>query len=184
LKRFKNVAHFETFNDPKLERLFDVARDFAASINYTTPYWLTLCGKSGVGKTHLAKAVYRQFMQQNRFDIMFDSIRQKTYGNTGEFVNWRDFCDAVRSGAYDHIDQLCDEWFVILDDIGSERDPTGFIASALDRILNSRQKKWTLITTNLSLPEISERLDARIASRMLRDNGVVIETDATDFSLR
>lgn len=164
--------------------MLDAARTFAASVNYTEPYWLTMCGKSGVGKTHLAKAVYRQFMQQNRFDIMFDAIRQHVFGNTGTFIDWRDFCDDLRSGAYADVDWLCNEWFVVLDDVGSERDPTGFIASALDRILNSRQRKWTLITTNLTLAEISERLDTRIASRMLRNDGVVIEADTTDYSLR
>lgn len=182
-QRFKRIAKFNTFNEPELERLLDETARFAASINFTTPYWLTLSGHSGVGKTMLAKTVYRQFMDQNRFELKFDRLRNRTYGNTGGFYCWRSCCSSFRAGAYELIEDICDEWFVILDDVGSERDPTGFIASALDQILNARQHKWTLITTNLSLREIAN-IDARISSRMLRNNGVVLEVNSQDYALR
>jgi len=122
-------------------------------------------------------------MDQNRFEKKFDAIGNRIYGNTGGFYCWRNCCSSFRSGSYGLIEDLCNEWFVILDDVGSERDPTGFIASALDQILNARQRKWTLITTNLSLREIAE-IDTRISSRMLRNGSVVVETKTIDYALR
>lgn len=180
-ERFKRRARFNPHNN-QLQEMFEAAAKFAASLNFTAPYWLTICGRSGIGKTHLAKAINRQFMEQNRFELKFNKEKNKIEGNTSAFIDWRKFCADIRAGDHECIEWLCDEWFVTLDDVGSERDPTGFIASSLDRILNSRQRKWTLITTNLLLSEVAQ-IDPRMSSRMLRNSGVVIECDATDYSL-
>lgn len=184
IQRFQRATKFDTFGDPELKHMFEAAQVFAASINYTEPYWLTLTGKSGIGKTHLARAVWKQWMDQNRFEVKFDKARNRIYGNTGSYINWRELCSQLRSGDYDWIETLCREDFVILDDIGSERDPTGFIASNTDILLNGRLRKWTMITTNLSLKEIADKMDTRIASRMLRDGSVVVECKALDYNLR
>ena len=158
---------------------------FAGSLNYIArPRWLTLSACSGAGKTMLARALWRQFMEQNRFELKFNRAEQRTYGNTGMFCDWRKFCDQIRSGAYELIEDLSDEWFVIIDDLGAERDTTGFIASATDRIFNSRRGKWTFITSNLTVHEIADRVDPRVASRMLRDGNQVIEVATMDFNLR
>jgi DNA replication protein DnaC len=164
--------------------MFSAAQLFAASVNYTRPYWLTLSGRSGCGKTHLARAVWKQFMDQNRFDVSFDQGNQRVYGGSGMFVKWREFCAIIRAGGYGLIDDVCQEWFVIIDDLGSERDNSGFIAEAIDRIFAARIGKWTMITTNLTLKDISEKIDVRVADRMLRDNGVIVETNCQSWALR
>ena len=184
LQRFKSRARFETLGEAPLERALEGAAAFAASVNFTPPYWLSLCGKSGTGKTLLARAVYRQFMDQNRFELSFDRARNRIQGNTAMFVDWRKFCDQIRGGAYELIEDVCDEWLVVIDDLGAERDTTGFIAAATDRILNSRRGKWTLITTNLPLSEIGDRIDPRVASRMIRGSNQVVEIEAVDWNLR
>lgn len=164
--------------------MLDAAARFAASINYVAPYWLTICGDSGIGKTHLSKAVHKQFMEQNRFDTLPDYEKNRFVGNTDWYCDWRKFADDIRSGSYERlIEDACDEWFVIIDDFGAERDPSGFVAAAADRILNGRRDKWTLITTNLSLKDIGERMDVRIASRLVRDRNEVIEIEAQDYAL-
>lgn len=105
-------------------------------------------------------------------------------GNTEWLCDWRKFADDIRSGGYERlVEDAIDEWFLIIDDFGAERDPSGFVASAADRILNGRRDKWTLITTNLSLQEIGERMDVRIASRMIRDSNQFVEADAEDYAI-
>jgi DNA replication protein DnaC len=184
LRRFKSSCKFEPSGDPRLAKFLEAAATFAASVNFTRPYWLTLSSQSGTGKTMLARAVYRQFMEQNRFELSYDRARNRIQGNTAMFVDWRKFCDNVRGGAYELVEDVCEEWFVVIDDLGSERDTTGFIAAATDRIFNSRRGKWTLITTNLSVSEIGDRVDPRVASRLLRDANQVVEIDVPDWNLR
>lgn len=184
-ERFRRRAGYQTKGNPELERLLESVARFASCLNYTKPHWLTISGPSGIGKTHLAKALYKQFMEQNRFSHFPDYENMRIVGNSGWLCDWRKLCDDIRSGNYTRlVEDLCDEWFVVLDDFGTERDPTGFIASASDRILNSRMRKWTFITTNLTLAEIADRIDSRIASRMIRDGNMVVEVEAQDYALQ
>lgn len=164
--------------------LFDRVAQFASEINFGKPRWLTLCGLSGIGKTMLAREVWRHFMEHSRFEIGLDVMEQCVTGNTGQFCDWRGFCKDVRSGCFGRIDDLIEDHFVVLDDIGTEHDPNGFIASTLDRICNSRQRKWTLITCNLSLHQIAEKIDPRIADRMMRHGSEVFESSLESFALQ
>jgi DNA replication protein DnaC len=182
-KRFEQRARFVKRNQSLTLALEATAR-FAVSLNYTKPYWLTLSGVSGTGKTHLAKAVRKQFLEWNRFEHKPDYGRNRIVGNTEWFCDWRQFADDIRGGGYDRLVQdACDEWLLIVDDFGAERDPSGFIAAAADRILNSRRAKWTLLTTNLGLDEIGRRMDVRIASRLVRDGNEFVTLEATDYAL-
>ncbi len=117
-------------------------------------------------------------METLRFKAGYD------VGQRGQFVDWRKLCATVREGSWGWVDDICEDGFIILDDIGSEYDKNGFISSLLDRVLNARIRKWTLITCNLPLDEIAERMDARIASRMIRDGNIVVDCDTTDYALR
>jgi DNA replication protein DnaC len=166
--------------------MIEAAATFACDVNATHPYWLSLLGNSGVGKTRLARAVWRTFEMVTRFDVWLDVRNQSIRGGRGQFIQWRNLCSVVREGAWGWVDDICADDFVILDDVGAEheREGSGFTASILDRILNARRDKWTMITCNLSLEAIGEKLDVRIASRLLRDKNVVVECDAEDFNLR
>lgn len=121
----------------------------------------------------------------SRFNVNYDSKTNRITGNTGQFCSWRKTCSDLKQGDYGLIDDLSEDWLVVLDDIGTAHDPSGFITASLDRILNSRLRKWTVITCNFLLKDIAERMDVRIASRMLRDDSVVVELDGVlDFNTR
>lgn len=184
LEGFRRRSRFKT-PDRELERLLKAVASFACDINATRPYWLSVIGESGIGKSHLAKAVYKTFVETTSFDLDYDPIDNRIFGNRGQFVDWRELCSTVRSGGgWGWVEDICTDDFAVLDDIGVEHDPSGFIASITDRIINARMGKWTFITCNLPLSEIASKLDVRIASRMVRDGNKVIESTAKDFSLR
>lgn len=169
--------------------MYQAAWQYAADLNIKRePYWLVLLGNSGVGKTHLARELYRHFMDYSRFELSVDPEHNRITGNTGQFVDWRKFCGDLRGGSFGRIDDIEDDWFVVLDDVGSEHDPNGFIASALDRIINSRSQlgkvKWTVITCNLTLEQVAERMDTRIADRMMRNHSVVIQSDLDSWTIK
>lgn len=181
-ERFKRNAGFRVDKHPDLPHMLEATATFAASINFTKPHWLTLTGRSGCGKTHLARKVFRQFMDQNRFELTYDPMANRVNGNTGQFCSWRRAAKEFVGGNFGLIDDLIEDWFVVLDDIGTAHDPRGFLASALDQIIDGRRGKWTMITCNMPLREISAKIDTRVASRLLRDGGVVIECGAPDYN--
>jgi len=88
-------------------------------------------------------------------------------------------------GDYAFLEDLREYDFFAIDDIVSEYQKLRELsASKLYDVLESRLGKWTVITANLGLEAIGNVLDPRIASRMIRNNSVVVDVDVPDFNLR
>ena len=59
---------FQTFGEAKLSEMLDAAKDFIRDMAIgTAPRWLSLLGRSGTGKTHLARSITRFFKAEARF---------------------------------------------------------------------------------------------------------------------
>lgn len=146
------------------------ARFLAEAREESAPRWLTLAGKSGAGKSHVARRVIDRTKRRRRW--------------VSRFVPWAPAINRIRSGDYAFRSALegCD--VLALDDIGAEY-PTEFGTRTLGEILDARLGKWTVVTTNLLPREIAERLDGRIASRIFRGGSEVVTVpDAVpDFGL-
>jgi DNA replication protein DnaC len=155
---------------------------FAQNVNVTEPYWLTLAGTSGTGKTLLASAVRRWFLDVARFTVHLSAGR--VVGNSYVWVDWRSLCNDLHNGNYGRVRDICEEWLVVIEDLGADRDIRGNVADVADRILAARLGKWTLITTNKTLAEIGATVDVRVASRMLRGKNQFVWSDAPDWNLR
>lgn len=153
-------------------------RDFKTA---KKPRFLSLLGTSGSGKTFLAKYTWRWFDKSGRF--YKEPNTGATLVHTGQFCDWRSFVEQCLSGDYSRTQDLRDDYFVVLDDIGAKRDKSGAWVDKLDTILADRSEaKWTLITANLSLQVISDLLDARIASRLIRAGSVVVDVTIPDYN--
>ena len=132
-------------------------------------YWLTLCGQSGCGKTHLAKAVVNVL---------------RNMGKEAQCWSMSKIASMLRDGEYGLTDHLCTRHILAIDDLGAEQ-MSEFVRAQLYQVLNARLGKWTLLTSNLSVHEIGDSIDIRIASRIHRGRNVVVEaSDAEDFCLR
>jgi DNA replication protein DnaC len=102
----------------------------------------------------------------------------------GGFIGWRKVVDHLRDGDYGIIDAVCNDWFVVLDDIGAER-ASDFSVSKLDQVVDARLGKWTVVTCNFSREEIAEHMDVRIASRLGRGKNVIVDgIYVRDYSTR
>ena len=134
--------------------------------------WLSLLGASGVGKTHLAEAA-RDALTKSRPTLPI------------QLWKWQKVVSMLRSGDWAFIEYLVKEVYVlILDDIGAENTSPA-ILSALNRVVDGRLGKWTMLTSNLLPVHIGEHLDARIASRLYRGNNVVCQVEnAPDYCFR
>lgn len=150
----------------------------------SSPRILSMLGTTGIGKTMLAKRIWKWFNDNGKWFV--EPIRGATCVRTGQFCDWRKFIeDCLQEGDFSRTVDLCEDWFVILDDIGCKRDKSGFGVDKLDTILARRTGRlWTVVTANLSLEEISDQLDARIASRLLRHGSTVVEVEMPDYNVR
>lgn len=182
---FLATAGFETFGDAELENALAEAARFVAEISDedSRPRWLTIVGKSGTGKTHLAKAVYRYVLRNV-------AKSAKICGEKGLYVG-----DCIATTA----DALAEAWrgnfrgispdeeradLLLLDDLGTTSDKSGFVTDAFYRLLSRRMGRWTIVTSNLS-GEAIKAMDARLYDRLLRDgNRVVTIKNAKSFSER
>lgn len=142
------------------------------------PRWLTLCGYSGTGKTHCARRVWGWISKTPKFNS--PAIAPEY---TPRFLLWHDVVARLRQGdSWDWFRDLQRWPFVVIDDMGAERDPSGFAADNLYAVMAMREGRWAMFTSNLGMESIS-RIDTRIASRLIRNGSQVVEVNAPDFNL-
>ena len=138
---------------------------------------LFIYGGWGVGKTHLAAAIARELLLMGK-KVMFTSVPKALYEIRKAFQ------DDARETEEAYIERYLSCSFLILDDFGIEKT-TEWTRQTLDYIIYERDSnlKPTIITSNLSLDEISQKVDGRIASR-LAGMGSIIKVGGTDFRSR
>lgn len=164
--------------------MWQAANQFAADMrDGKQPYWLILTGQSGNGKTFLARGIFHWFVANVRSTVV-SCAGNRVVRADGLWKKWEDVVERLYNGGYGIIEGLSEEWFAAIDDIGSEQDPKKLAPAALLKIQNRRERKWTVFTSNLSIQQMAESYDARIASRFLRNNSKVIHTETKDFGLR
>jgi DNA replication protein DnaC len=149
-------------------------------------YWLSIVGSSGTGKTMLARMITNVFLRY------IEGLRDENRGTPGDrysrmggFISWSHCVERMLEGDYGFTRQCKEDWFLALDDVGAENEKLRELGtSKLFAILNERQHKFTVLTCNYGLAEIAQRMDPRIASRLIRHGGVVVDsTGVKDYSL-
>ncbi len=122
---------------------------------------ILMIGTTGTGKTHLSTAIAREVIQLG-YDVIYDSI----HNVISDFE-----ADKFKSG-YGQNEPKSEKYLecdlLIIDDLGTEFS-NQFTISCLYNLLNTRinHGKATIISTNLSGKELSEKYEGRIYSRLV-----------------
>lgn len=133
-----------------------------------------LAGNVGVGKSHLAVSMLKALRSveisclfidtAKMFDLIYDSFNNKESKYTPNY-----FTELAAS-----VD------FLVLDDIGAEtgdintdRHASDYTSRILRSILNGRQDKSTIFTTNLSSEKIMQMYDPKLVDRMLKNIEII-----------
>jgi DNA replication protein DnaC len=167
---------FNTCGDPVLEGMLAAAVDWIRGFrNNERPRWISFLGDSGTGKTHLGSRC---------FNFLWRRTNWRACSYIGHVVYWPDFVQRLRSGeSFGKRDDMKRWPVLMLDDIGAERDTTGFASEELNTLLGCRGDKWTILTANVTLQKLAQ-IDQRIASRVVRGKNIAVQCNTCDYALR
>jgi DNA replication protein DnaC len=153
---FKRRTELTTEQQDNMDTAYRLAFDFAKN----PEGWLVFMGETGCGKTHLAAAIVN-----HRYES----------GKPALFVVVPDFLDHLRSIFYPESKISYDKFFesvksnplLVLDDFG-EHIETQWVKEKIYQLINYRYNARlpTVITTQYSLDEIMNNLDASVSSRL------------------
>ena len=166
--RTRSFTNFLTRGSDVLQE----ARQKALSLteNPSVPV-LVLCGRAGIGKSHLLEAACWEALNAGhsaRYEMssrIMDNLRSVYSSNSDETMAW-------------WMNWYGRQWLLAIDDLGLENG-TDFVQERLTMIIEDRiQKRMrTIISTNLTKPEVEDRYGARLASRLFSHNDLVEDAE-------
>ena len=136
---------------------------------------LYIYGKTGVGKTFLTHCIAKAAIDRSA------SVVYESAGELFQTLANARFHPDTEGISYERLVMNCD--LLVIDDLGTEF-LTGIILAELFQILNERiiKRKSTVISTNLSIQQLSARYGERITSRVL-DRYKVLKLAASDIRI-
>lgn len=163
-------------NDPAIMAMVEAGARWVRSVHHNEePRWLVLLGSSGIGKTLITDKIFRWLSSRPDFRSEGDYDPVKLY--------WPKFIKKMRSQTGYGLFNAATNWpYTYLDDVCSE-NISEFSTETLHDLLGSRDRKWTIVTSNKSLDEIG-KLDTRISSRLIRNNSNLVQAETIDYNLR
>jgi DNA replication protein DnaC len=176
LDAFKQMT-FESFNsvgrgssqenNKTLEVAFNTAKNYAHHLNG----WLLLMGSYGTGKTHLAAAIANEVVSLG-IETLFLTVP--------DLLDWLRFSYGSSETTYEErFEEIRNIHFLVLDDLGTQ-NATAWAREKLYQIINHRytHRLPTVLTTNLSLSQIDDRVSSRLQDRELV---ITVQIDAADY---
>lgn len=141
-----------------MAQTLESCKNYAEDFSRYSPN-LLLFGGTGIGKTHISKAIAKK-VAENGFDVIYMSAPDLFTSLEKERFN--------QETPAENINSIVKCELLVIDDLGAEFT-TSFTISALYNIINTRllSDLPTIITANLSPSELKQRYSDRIASRLI-----------------
>ena len=166
--------------DKETKLALDLSRYTAQEMSENVIAHALYLGKTGTGKTHLAVGVAREMMRLSDFSKKAMFISYPEYYSLVQSMY--QVQEAAKMVELEIMSEVKKADLVILDDLGAEigeigesRKPTDNNIKMLTRILDAREEKNLIVTSNLTGNDISklygERVMSRIRSNLKTKNG-------------
>lgn len=160
----KNSEKYKSELSPKenMTKIVSISKDFINNFETGNQKNLLFTGTTGVGKTFLSSSIANEILKKGytvlyqTAPVLLDSIFEYKYNSKS-------------SSSKILYDNFFNVNLLIIDDLGTENLTAAKFAE-LFTILNSRlitPKTKTIISTNLSLEDLSKNYDSRILSRLI-----------------
>jgi DNA replication protein DnaC len=145
-----------------IERL-GILRNWRGDVDQSSIAFLT--GRPGTGKTFLAVATLRRYIESGRRGALFITVSEWLQAMKDSFAT------GMTAGI---MNQAKVANLLAFDDVGSEM-ATDWVRDAVYQVINHRlnEMKPTIVTSNLRPSEIAESYHTRLASRLA--SGLVID---------
>lgn len=167
---------------PAVQDMADAGEEFAkAFYKKTRTKNLVLVGNSGCGKTHTAKRLYRWAIA-HAF-LAFDCQNWRDGIPSVSFVSWAEVTEGYYAGQFEITGEIIAADLLFIDDLGAERDPKILATDKLCQVLSRREKKFTVVTTNIQPDRWVIKWDERIGDRLLRNTRVVDLSSAPSYAV-
>lgn len=173
---------FENYNptNEELRLAKNAAIEYVKRFNLSQPENLLFTGSYGTGKSHLSVSIVRKLMEKgfNGIFICVPDLLTKLkdcYHKRSEVTEGQ-ILDALKSAD-----------ILVLDDLGAEYSGNGnnaesWAVSKIFEVINARQGKHTIYTTNLNGEEMQLKFGARNFSRV-RARTRVVKMNGKDFRI-
>lgn len=148
--------------------------------------WLT--GNTGVGKSHLAMALLRSLneLDNRKVSCLFVDVDEMLRRIRDSFNN-RDskYTEHYVTNLLANVDYLVlDDLGAETGDIDTEKRASDYTSRILRGIINARQNKSTIITTNLHRTKLEEMYDKKLVSRLMKNTYLINFVETTDKRVR
>ncbi|AMW99332.1 ATP-binding protein [Rummeliibacillus stabekisii] len=135
-------------------------------------------GEPGVGKSHLAMAIVRSLNEMLDVECAFINVRRMLIMIKGSF-NDKDspYTQLYFTNLLSRVDYL------VLDDLGNEsgdEEASKWVKEILTEVLESRQSKPTIVTTNYRREFLYKIYTKALVSRLLKNAAPITFEDTTD----
>lgn len=141
-----------------------------------------LKGDTGVGKSHLAMAIVRNLNAQLDTECVFINVRRMLMMIKNSFNDSK----SPYTQMY-FIELLGRVEFLVLDDLGNEsgdKEASRWVSEILTEVLESRQKKATIVTTNFSRDQLEHIYSKPLISRLLKGAAVIKFEETEDKRIK
>lgn len=148
----------------------------------TEPLHVMFTGQTGAGKTHLAVAMMYKYLMDG------EANKHAILVNFSDYVTLKRLAmnevNGETQGMLNKADKLIQRAdIIVLDDVGSERGDvekmilsTDFETGLLLQIMNAREGKRLILTSNLSSEKLGQKYDQRTYSRMMyQAKGIIFD---------